>query len=318
MAEQALVSIFCIAYNHGPYIRQCLDSLLEQKTDFAFEIIVHDDASTDGTTEIIREYELRYPEIIVPIYQKENQYSKGNRAIIASFMMCRARGKYTCTCEGDDYWSDSGKLQRQVDFLESNLEYGMHYSKMAVFIQAKNEFSRLTLGRPVETTSELLKGNCVPGLTTCIRKDLYLRYLEEIQPEKKGWKMGDYPLVLWVSCNSKMHFENRITAVYRVLQESASHTDDISKWLTFVRSSYDITRFFSLKYNIPVDKMYIEYDENRTRGLYAFRTLDRRMLVETWSKADGLRFKWRVCLMLCKSPFLFWMVVLYKKLVYDR
>lgn len=313
MERNVLVSVFCVTYNHVLYIRQCLDGLLSQKTDFAFEIIVHDDASTDGTTEVIKEYELLYPDIIVPIYQKENQYSKGNRAIIASFMMCRARGEYTCTCEGDDYWCDPGKIQRQTDFLKNNPEYGMCYSKVAQYIQAKSRFSRVSFGRPVKTTIELLQGNCVPTPSTCVRKDLYLRYLEEVQPEKKDWKMGDYPLWLWVSYNSKMYFEKTNTAVYRVLQESACHTDDISKWLLFCKSSYDMVRFFSLKYNIPMEKMYIEYDENRARGIFALNTLNRRMLIEAWSKAGGLTLKEKICLMLCKSRVLFWMVVLYKR-----
>lgn len=318
MAEKTLVSIFCVTYNHRPYIQQCLDSLLEQKTDFPFEVIIHDDASTDGTAEIIREYELRFPHIVVPILQKENQYSKGNHAIIASFMMCRARGEYICICEGDDYWCDLERLQRQTYFLKNNIKYGMCYSKVAQYIQRDNKFSRYSFGGPAETTIELMQGNCVPTLSTCIRRDLYVRYLEEIQPERKNWKMGDYPLWLWVSYNSKIHYENRITGVYRVLQESASHTDDISKWLTYFKSIQDITRFFSLKYNIPVKKMYIEYDENLAKRIFAFNTLNRLMLVEVLSKAGGLSLKGNICLMLCKSRLLFWIVVLYKEYLYDR
>lgn len=120
-----LVSISCITYNHAPYIRQCLDSFLMQECDFDFEILIHDDASTDGTSEIIREYQEKYPDIIKPIIQAENQWSKGVRGINAKFNFSRAQGKYIAMCEGDDYWTDPLKLQKQVDFLEKNPEYSL-------------------------------------------------------------------------------------------------------------------------------------------------------------------------------------------------
>lgn len=117
-----VVSISCITYNHAPYIRQCLDGFLMQKTNFAFEVLIHDDASTDGTTEIIKEYEAKYPDIIKPIYEEENQWVKGRRGS-AVFNFPRAKGKYIALCEGDDYWTDPQKLQKQVDFLEQNQEF---------------------------------------------------------------------------------------------------------------------------------------------------------------------------------------------------
>ena len=115
-----LVSISCITYNHAPFIRECFEGFLMQKTDFEFEILVHDDASNDGTAEIIKEYEQKYPHLFRVIYQTENQYSKGIRGMMARFNFPRARGKYIALCEGDDYWTDPYKLQKQVDFLEGN------------------------------------------------------------------------------------------------------------------------------------------------------------------------------------------------------
>ena len=97
--EIPLVSVCCITYNHEPYIVQALNGFLMQKTSFPFEVLIHDDASTDRTADIIREYEKKFPKIIKPIYQKENQYSKGNRAILASFVYPRAKGKYIALCE---------------------------------------------------------------------------------------------------------------------------------------------------------------------------------------------------------------------------
>ena len=126
MNNEIKVSIACVTYNHMPYIRECLKGFLMQKTNFKYEILIHDDASTDGTADIIREYEAKYPDIIKPIYQKENQYSKGISPSI-KFNFPRVKGKYIAMCEGDDYWTDPYKLQKQVDFLDEHNEYSCSF-----------------------------------------------------------------------------------------------------------------------------------------------------------------------------------------------
>ena len=113
------VSIICSTYNQEKYIRDALESFVRQKTNFVFEVLVHDDASTDGTVDIIKEYEHKYPEIIKPIYQEKNQYSQ-KISIIKTYQLPRAQGKYIAICEGDDYWIDDYKLQKQYDALESH------------------------------------------------------------------------------------------------------------------------------------------------------------------------------------------------------
>lgn len=120
MADIA-VSVLCPVYNHAKYLRKCLDGFVLQKTNFPFEVIVHDDASTDGSAEIIREYEQNYPDLIRPIYQSQNQRSQ-NISYFRTFLYPAVRGKYFAICEGDDYWSDYEKLQRQFDALESHPE----------------------------------------------------------------------------------------------------------------------------------------------------------------------------------------------------
>ena len=124
MSEQIMVSILCNVYNHGKYLRDALEGFVMQQTTFPFEVLVHDDASPDNSAEIIREYEEKYPEIIKPIYQTENQYSKGVR-INEVFHLPRIKGKYVAACEGDDYWTDPLKLQKQYDFMEANPDYSM-------------------------------------------------------------------------------------------------------------------------------------------------------------------------------------------------
>jgi glycosyltransferase involved in cell wall biosynthesis len=188
-----MVSIDCTTYNHAPYIRQCLDGFLMQKINFPIEVLVHDDASTDGTADIIREYEQKYPDIIKPIYQSENQYSNGiNNSLTYNFP--RVRGKYIAFCEGDDYWVDPYKLQKQVDFLEKNSEYGMCYTKVKTYIQRRNKYLKKTFGGNSVAFSELIYDNTIPTLTVCLKKKLLRQYYKEIKPESKEWLMGDYPL----------------------------------------------------------------------------------------------------------------------------
>lgn len=248
-----LVTIRCLAYNHEQYISQTLDGFFMQKTNFPFEILVHDDASTDNTATIIREYANKYPNIIKPIYQKENQYSKHD-GTISRIMDSLTKGKYIAICEGDDYWIDENKLQMQVDFLENNPEYGMCYTKAKSFFQDKSTFSKNTTGQYVKDFEDLLiNGNRIPTLTTVYRKDILFNYQNEINPLGKGWLMGDLPKWLYIFYNSKIKFIDEVTAVYRVLEESASHSSDINKQLKFVNSAYDIRYFYINKFNLDYD-----------------------------------------------------------------
>jgi glycosyltransferase involved in cell wall biosynthesis len=136
-----LVSIVSLAYNHENYIRQALDGFVMQKTNFEFEIVVHDDASTDNTQKIIREYELKYPNLFKPIYQKENQKSKG-LGIVTRNAFSAARGKYIALCEGDDYWTDPFKIQKQVDFLESHPEYSLSFHNAQLLDEPSHQILR--------------------------------------------------------------------------------------------------------------------------------------------------------------------------------
>lgn len=135
MKEAPLVSIKCTVYNHEPFLRQCLDGFVMQQTTFPFEAIVHDDASTDGSAAIIREYAEKYPDIIKPIYETENRYHKGFNKIINAAM--HPDSKYIALCEGDDYWTDPHKLQLQVDFLESHPDYVLCCANHLLYNQDK-------------------------------------------------------------------------------------------------------------------------------------------------------------------------------------
>jgi len=123
------VSVICNTYNHAPYIRDALEGFVMQQTNFKYEVLVHDDASTDGTADIVREYAAKYPDLIKPICQTENQYTQGVK-ISWAFQFPRVTGKYVAFCEGDDYWTDPHKLQKQFDVLESHPEINICAHRM--------------------------------------------------------------------------------------------------------------------------------------------------------------------------------------------
>lgn len=244
--DNIIVSICCITYNHAPYIRQCLDGFIMQKTTFPIEILIHDDASTDGTEEIIREYEVKYPHIIKPLYEVENQWVKGRRGS-ATFNFPRARGKYIALCEGDDYWTDPLKLQKQVDFLEANLEYGLVHSNFTT-----SDGKRISINSYPKNDQYLagfLSGNITIGtLTVLYRKDLY-ESLPKYYQEKK-FKMGDLPLWIEFANVSKIKYLPDKTAMYRVLENSASHSSNIENAIDFRKSSLEVKLFYIEKFEL--------------------------------------------------------------------
>ena len=236
-----LVSICCAAYNHEPYIRQCLDGFVMQRTTFPFEVLIHDDASTDKTADIIREYEKKYPDIIKPIYQKENQYSKGGK-ISLRFNIPRAKGKYIAFCEGDDYWIDPLKLQKQVDFLEANPDYGLVCTDVDFYIQAEDRFIRnyfQSKKYPIKYTFEdfLVKAWFVATCTWLYQKEL----CEEMS------RRFDIAILLEISSKKKIKYIDDVTAVYRVRSSSASHHSGYSKANKFYESVLETQLFYAKK-----------------------------------------------------------------------
>ena len=243
--SDVLVSVCCITYNHAKYIRQCLDGLIGQNVNFNYEIIVHDDCSTDGTDKIVQDYFSKYPELIVPIFEESNQYQKGNRTILASFMLPKAKGKYIAICEGDDYWIDTYKLQKQVDFLERHEDYGMVYSKAKILC---NDQIIGESGTSDVSFEGLITYSNFPTLTRVYRHSLLNKFYREIDVKGKGWLMGDYPIAFYFVAESKIKFLDECTAVYRLLEESASHSKDIDSLFRFYDSADDVRYFFVDRY----------------------------------------------------------------------
>ena len=141
--KEIKVSVWVFVYNEEKYIRQCLDSLVMQKTNFPFEVLVHDDCSTDATPSIIQEYKDKYPNIVVPILEKENLFSQ-HISKIFRILMEKTRGVYITACDGDDYWTDELKLQKQADFLDNNKDFISHTFDVKEYFENTNTYSEQT------------------------------------------------------------------------------------------------------------------------------------------------------------------------------
>lgn len=211
-----LVSISCITYNHEDYIEDALNGFLMQKTDFKYEILIHDDASTDKTASIIREYSKKYPDIIKPIYQTENQYSKGI-SISATYNYPRAQGKYIAICEGDDYWTDEYKLQKQVDYMEKHSECSMCFHAANIvdvnkkstgkFVRPSNEDKSYTADDII-----LGGGGIFPTASVVFPKKLILDLPEFYYKSP----VGDYPLAMILSSKGYVYYIDDVMSAYRV------------------------------------------------------------------------------------------------------
>jgi glycosyltransferase involved in cell wall biosynthesis len=240
-----LVSIVNNTYNHEGFIRDALEGFLMQKTTFKVEILVHDDASTDGTAAIVREYEARYPELIKPVYQTENQYSKGIK-VTSTFQFPRALGKYIAMCEGDDYWTDPLKLQKQVEFLEANPEYVISYHDCKVIDENGKVVmdSQLPENHKKDASNEELVycSRWVKTLTICYKNFNF------DEPQERNYIFnGDMFLISRLGLNGKGKWmgDTITPGVYRMHQNSIwSSLSDLEKKANHLKSYYWIFQYY--------------------------------------------------------------------------
>lgn len=259
MKEKIKVSILCLAYNHEKYIGKTLDSFINQDTNFQFEVIVHDDASTDNTTKIIKEYQKKYPRIIKPVFQEINQYPTHSGEMIQTFLLPRALGEYICLCEGDDYWIDTKKIQKQVDFMDKNKDFSICFTKVKTLKNGKllndahsNVYPKLLGDRTVFSLEDILLENFIATCSVMYRKK------DIVTPKiPTGLPFGDWTLNTLTAQNGKIKYINKAMAVYRVHQggvwSSMSRYDREKTVLSFY--SY-INKYFKNKYSaIIIDKI---------------------------------------------------------------
>lgn len=250
-----MVSIWCITYNHEPFIRQCLDGFVMQNTNFRFEAIVHDDASTDGTAAIVREYAEKYPDIIKPILETDNQYSKGDGSL-DRIMGAACKGKYIALCEGDDYWVDPLKLQKQVDFLEYQPDFGMVFSDYNIFYEDRQKMVKQRLSIPIKNDSDLKwkilsqKDILIATCSILMRSSLYFE-INKLKEDFDGFMMGDTQLLFHLARLSKIYCLEDITAIYRKHIGGVTGTDDVTRKLIFSKDVIRMKLHLAEKYLAP-------------------------------------------------------------------
>ena len=220
MTDDIMVSVYCLTYNHEEYIRDALDGFVKQKTNFKYEVIVHDDASTDGTADIIKEYSEKYPDIIKPILQTENQYSKGVN-IVRRFIKPLMRGKYIAMCEGDDYWIDEKKLQKQVEFLEKNKEYiscTCNVDRLNVADNSVEKLCKSTTDHDMDLYEVLRTwGRGIHLSALMYRREIADIIYSDDRPEmfKIKTAIGDYKIGVYLALSGKIRYISDTVSLYR-------------------------------------------------------------------------------------------------------
>jgi hypothetical protein len=286
-AWEPLVSVVCITFNHAAFVRRALDGFVAQRTNFPFEVIVHDDASSDATAAIVREYAERHPEVIVPVLQTENQYSQGRKPWTICFPM--ARGKYIALCEGDDHWIDPLKLQKQVDAMEAdpnavgcftdawNEHDGVRTSYMDGIYASKPE------GSILEQRDMVLLRN-IPSCTFLFRRE-HLFPLPEVFPRSP---VGDTMLYVHLTRAGHLRYLRGHTAV-RVMHTGGMHA--LTRRLHRIRVKERLWPLLDEmtegRYRSDIDQAFTTM--YRREWNMALQAGDRDVLKHVWSRAVGRR-----------------------------
>ncbi len=253
--DDVKVSVLCLVYNHEKYLRQCLNSMLNQKTSFKYEIIIHDDCSTDNSKKIIEEFEKNNPNKIVAIYEKENQYSKGVR-INKTIMIPRIKGKYFCFCEGDDFWTDEDKLQKQYDFMENNPDYKLCvHNSIAVNEKGKEiyKIEPLKTGGELTCNDFIVKGGNFVSTNAIFSYSCYAKNL----PDYFDLLSVDYVWQIYLSSQGKSYCFSEYMSAYRV-GSSESWTNNINtnvqKHIAFKEKVIKFLKMFNEHTDYQYDK----------------------------------------------------------------
>ena len=224
--DDILVSVSCITYNHGKYLRDAIKGFLMQDCDFKYEILIHDDASTDDTADIIRELEREYPDTVRPLIQTENQYRKGIKNISGVWNFPRARGKYIAMCEGDDFWTDPEKLKLQADYMESHPECAMtlHSARISSedgAYRGKKMIRPYKESRQVKAEEVISKRSNYPTASLMFRTE-YTRSLPDYYYK---CPVGDIPLQIYMASKGTVYYFDRPMSVYRAGAEGSWSSD---------------------------------------------------------------------------------------------
>ena len=230
------ISCHIITYNQKDYIKDCIEGVLMQKVNFSMEIIIGDDNSTDGTREILKDYAKKYPDLIrLNLREVRGSGIPGKDNFVSTLEMCN--GEYVSLCDGDDYWTDSLKLQKQVDFLEANPEYVLCFHQVDLLQEGKVKEDNMT-AKVSETTTinDLANGNYIHTCSVVYRNNLF----SELPKYFSATPVGDYFLHLLNARYGSIKYIAEIMGVYRVhgtsVWSSKSQQDQIDLWVPFLEN----------------------------------------------------------------------------------
>jgi len=245
-----------------------------QKTNFRFEAIIHDDASTDGTADIIRTYAERYPDIIKPIFESENQYKKYDGSLM-HIMDENTHGKYVAICEGDDYWIDPLKLQKQVDFLELHKDYSIVYTGYEV-VDFENKRKIVRKPKPVagNITRELIEKNPIVTATVMYRHKCYDGYKDFLSLFNQKMMFGDLSLWIHLSTKGNVGYIKDLTAARRIAIGSVTNTTTYEAGFPLQKNVEDFLIFANRHLGLGVSEKNIRKSGAlcRIRGAMKFST----------------------------------------------
>ena len=295
MDKNPFVSVMMITYNHEKYIGQAIKGVINQKTNFPIELIIGEDCSTDRTREVIFNYQKKHPDIIRLITSDENVGARKN----SSRCDWSCRGKYVAYCEGDDYWHNMDKLQKQVDYLEGYPDYGMVYSNADTFNVETGERVKFAMSNYPEKFSNdpyldlLLGSRQIWPLTVCVRRDLMNKILIEC-PEctDLSYLMGDTQRFLEISRRSKIKYFSESLSTRNYLPESATRSQDVNKKIRFIESSKKLMLHYLEKYPLDSETDRIVKKWVFLRSLYySYLSYNRKIAKENWQGLRSLSIK---------------------------
>lgn len=250
MNKEIKVSIACLTYNHEKYIKKALDSFLMQEVNFLYEILINDDCSTDATIEILKEYENKYPDIIKVKYHTENMYSKGLTNPSGVYNFPRARGKYIAMCEGDDYFLDKHKLQKQYDYMENNQDCSFCFHSAKV-VKMDKIFSE-NLVRPYKKSMKISSEKIIDKKSGYPTASLFFRkeYVKELPEFYFKAAVGDIPLQIILANKGYAYYMDEEMSAYRI--------GDNYSWTNLQKQGDYILK--QEKYFINLQNMYNNFD----------------------------------------------------------